>query len=183
MKQPVFITSNPAKAAQLSQYLNLEIQHKSLDLPEIQSLRLEEIIEQKAKAAFEIIKAPVLVEDTSLIFNALGKLPGPLIKWFLTELDNEGLCRILDGYAERGAIASTLFGLYDGQTLYTFSGEMKGAISEDPKGSQGFGWDPIFIPYGTHKTWSEMTDEERSHTSMRGIALKELEEFLIIQTK
>lgn len=85
-----FITGNVSKAEQLARHLDYPVSHEKLDLPEIQSLDLNEIIEQKAKEAYTKIRKPILVEDTSLIFLALGRLPGPLIKWFLTELDNNG---------------------------------------------------------------------------------------------
>lgn len=173
-----FITGNKSKAEQLALHLNHPVEHKKLDLVEIQSLDPEEIIEHKAKEAYKQINTPVLVEDTSLIFHALGKLPGPLIKWFLTELDNEGLCRILDGYEDRSALARVFFGLYDGKELKMFQGEMKGTIAKSPRGKRGFGWDPIFIPEGQSKTWGEMDDEEQKQTSMRRIALKQLEGYL-----
>jgi non-canonical purine NTP pyrophosphatase (RdgB/HAM1 family) len=173
-----FITGNAEKAKQLGYYLYYPIEHVKLDLPEIQSLDLREIIEHKAKEAYASVHSPVLVEDTSLIFTALGKLPGPLIKWFFEELKLEGLCKLLDGYADRSAHASVLFGLYDGQDFEVFAGDMKGAIAKTPKGEQGFGWDTIFIPERCEKTWGEMTAEEQSETSMRRIALKKLEAFL-----
>lgn len=67
------------------------------------------------------------------VFHALGKLPGPLIKWFLQELDNEGLCRLLDNYSDRSATASVLFGCYDGARLSTFTAEAAGSIAEQPR--------------------------------------------------
>jgi len=173
-----FITGNPSKAEQLARHLDYSVAHQKLDLPEIQSLDLKEIVEHKAKEAYKQIKKPVLVEDTSLVFSALGKLPGPLIKWFLTELDNAGLCKMLDGYTDRSAHAEVCFGLYDGQELQIFDGGVKGTVAESPRGERGFGWNPIFIPEGSTKTWGEMTPEEQKETSMRRIALKKLEAFL-----
>jgi non-canonical purine NTP pyrophosphatase (RdgB/HAM1 family) len=176
--RPTFITSNPSKAEQLGWHLGIELDHMAAEVPEIQSLSLAEIVEHKAKAAYEIAKGPVLVEDTSLVFHALGKLPGPLIKWFLTELDNYGLCQLLNGYPDRSATASVLFGYYDGRELHTFEGRAKGSIANHPVGERGFGWDPIFIPIGHNKTWGEMTKEEQSNSSMRRIALAKLEDYL-----
>ncbi|MEX0918322.1 MAG: non-canonical purine NTP pyrophosphatase [Candidatus Paceibacterota bacterium] len=173
-----FITGNAAKAEQLERHLDHPVAHTKLDLPEIQSLELKEIIEHKAKEAHKEIGGVVLVEDTSLIFKALGKLPGPLVKWFLGELDNSGLCKLLDGYSDRTALAECMFGLYDGQTLQVFEGSAAGSIAETPKGERGFGWDPIFIPEGHTKTWGEMDTEEQKGTSMRRIALKKLEAHL-----
>ncbi len=173
-----FITSNSDKARLLSQYVDFPVLHKHIDLIEIQSLDLSTIIEYKAKEAYKQVLSPVLVEDTSLRFFALGKLPGPFIKWFLTELDTSGLCRLLDDSSERSALAEVQFGLYDGQSFQTFTGAREGSIALTPLGKNGFGWDSIFIPSGYHKTWAEMTDEESQETSMRRSALKKLEAYL-----
>lgn len=173
-----FITSNKSKAEQLRLHLDHPIKHKKLSVSEIQSLELEEVVKHKAREAYKQIKSPVLVEDTSLVFYAFGRLPGPLIKWFLEELDNEGLCRILDGYKDRSAIAKVCFGLYAGKALKVFKGEVKGSVAKMPKGERSFGWDPIFIPEGYTKTWGEMDDKEQKQTSMRRIALKQLENYL-----
>lgn len=178
MSQITFITGNTAKAEQVGRHLDHPLAHQKIDLDEIQSLVLEEIIIHKAKEAFKKVQSPVLVEDTSLVFNVLGKLPGPLIKWFLTELDNQGLCKILDGYDDRTAIAEVCFGFYDGKELKTFNGKMEGKIAESPRGERGFGWDPIFIPKGSTKTWGEMNIEEQKKTSIRRIVLKKLESHL-----
>lgn len=173
-----FITGNPSKADQLARHLDYPVKHQKLDLPEIQSLDLREVVEYKSQEAYKLVGSPVLVEDTSLTFSSLGRLPGPLIKWFLTELDNVGLCKLLDPYQNRNALAEVCFGLYDGKKLHTFEGQMKGAVANSPRGERGFGWDPIFIPEGYVKTWSEMSMEEQRATSMRRIALKQLDTFI-----
>ncbi len=82
-KKLTFITGNKNKAEQLSQYLSFPVSHFKLEIDEIQSLDLEEVATKKAKAAYVILGTPVLVEDTALTFEALGKLPGTLVKWFL----------------------------------------------------------------------------------------------------
>ena len=173
-----FITGNAAKAEQLGRHLEYPVTHQKVDLVEIQSLNLKEIVEHKAKEAYRHLQKTVLVEDTSLIFHALGRLPGPLIKWFLIEIDNTGLCNILDNFSDRSALAEVCFGLYDGKELKTFEGQAKGSIAKSPRGERGFGWDPIFIPEGHSKTWGEMDTEEQKETSMRRTALKKLEAYL-----
>lgn len=178
MKNITFITGNAAKAEQLGRHLDHPVAYKKLDLPEIQSLNLREIIQHKTREAFEQVGDTVLVEDTSLTFKALGKLPGPLIKWFLTELDNGGLCKILNSYEDRSALAEVCFGLYDGSDLKIFEGQAEGIIADTPRGERGFGWDPVFIPKGHEKTWGEMDIEEQKETSMRRIALLKLEAYL-----
>ncbi len=173
-----FITSNPSKAQQLAYHLDIKIEHQNVDLPEIQSLNLKEIVKHKAQVAFEHVKKPVIVEDTSLTFLAMGKLPGPLIKWFLKELGNDGLCKLLNGYDNRSAIAEVSVGLYNGKEMHFFEGLKKGTIAQEPRGVEGFGWDPIFIPENHTKTWGEMDVEEQKESSIRRIALKKLEKHI-----
>src|SRR2546430_10482604 len=57
------------------------------------------------RSAYDIVKKPVLVEDIAFTFTAMGRLPGPLIKWFLEELGNDGLCKLANGLDNRGAKA------------------------------------------------------------------------------
>lgn len=173
-----FITSNPSKAAQLSIHLDYPIEHVKVDLLEVQSLDLEEIIIHKAEEAYKIVKSPVLVEDTSLRFLSLGKLPGPLIKWFLIELGNDGLCNLLVGYTNRKALAEVIFCLYEGENYHLFNGSMSGTIATIPRGESGFGWDSIFIPSGYEQTWGEMNKKLQMKTSMRRIALKKMQMYI-----
>ncbi len=172
------VTGNPGKARLFGLYLDFPVLHKEIDLVEVQSLDGAEVAAYKAKEAYKHVQAPVLVEDTSLQFCALGKLPGPLIKWFLAELGTTGLCRLLDESMDRSALASVHLGLYDGQVLHIFTGTREGSIALTPRGNNGFGWDAIFIPRGHHKTWAEMTDDEGRETSMRTIALQQLAAYL-----
>lgn len=178
MESLTFITGNQNKADRMKKYLNREISHKSVDLPEIQSLNLHGVVDAKVREAFKHVGTPVIVEDVSLQFTAMGELPGPLIKWFLKELKNEGLCRLLDGYASRAAVARVCFGYYDGNEVRFFDHEVPGTIAPMPRGESLFGWDPTFVPDGWEKTWAEMTDEETAKISMRRPALKKLEAFL-----
>lgn len=86
MKPITFITGNQQKADYLSRYIGVPIKHQKMDLEEIQSLDLEEIVTHKALAAYKKIDEAVIVEDVSLEFEALGQLPGPFIKFFQAEI-------------------------------------------------------------------------------------------------
>ncbi len=178
MNTLTFITGNAGKAKYLSDYFHIPVDHKKLDLVEIQSLDLKEVVEDKAKRAYEIIKAPVIVEDVSLTFTGMKKLPGPLIKWFLETLGNDGLIGLVNGLDTRDALAEVEFAICDDNGVHTFGGSMEGTISNTPRGEMGFGWDPIFIPKGYDKTWAEMSDDEKHATSMRKIALEKMAEYL-----
>ncbi|MDB5161092.1 MAG: Ham1 family protein [Candidatus Saccharibacteria bacterium] len=162
-----FITGNQHKADLLAKFLGYPLGHHKLDLDEIQSLSLQKIAEHKARQAYGIIKSPVLVEDISFSISDLGKLPGPFIKWFINELDFEGLCRLADRDPERKAITSVCFAYFDGTRLQFFEGELKGRMPQHPKGDDGFGWNCVFIPEGQDKTNAEMTDEEMELFSLR----------------
>ena len=178
MNKLTFITGNAGKAKYLSDYFHLQVDHVKLNLPEIQSLSLKEVVEDKAKRAYEIVKSPVIVEDVSLIFKGLKDLPGPLIKWFLESLGNEGLCRLAVGLENQEALAEVEFAICNETGVHTFSGLIEGVISHSPRGEMGFGWDPIFIPNGYTKTWAEMNNDEKHTTSMRKIALGKISKFL-----
>jgi len=173
-----YITSHPAKAERLGWYLSFPVTHQKLDLPEIQSLDPAEVATVKATEAYKQLRKPVLVEDVSIVFEAMGKLPGPLIKWFLSELKVEGLCRLLDGFPTRRASVEVTFALHDGKKVHIFAGKRTGTITDKPRGKELFGTDSIFIPDGWDKTWGEMTEEEEKASSVRRLALEKLTEFL-----
>src|SRR3989344_2105441 len=132
MNKLTFITGNAGKTKYLSNYFHIPVDHVKLDLHEIQSFDLREEVEDKARRAFEVIKSPVLVEDVSLIFYGLNKLPGPFIKWFLETLGNDGLCRLLDGINDRSAFAEVKFAICDDNGVHTFGGSMEGTVSDFP---------------------------------------------------
>ncbi len=178
MNDVVFITGNQHKADYLAKWLDMPINHQKVDLTEIQSLDANEVVEHKVREAYKIVGNPVLVEDVSLTFHALGRLPGTLVKWFLEELENDGLCKLLSSYEDRSATASITYGLFDGETVRMFAAEITGSIPLEPRGDLGFGWNAIFVPDGTTKTYAEMTDEELEPFSHRAKAVAKLKEFL-----
>jgi non-canonical purine NTP pyrophosphatase (RdgB/HAM1 family) len=161
-KQPIFITGNQNKADYLARILGIELEHHKLDLDEIQSVDPKEVIEHKVKQAYEILKKPVLVEDTSLFFNALDGLPGPFVKFFVTAKDGQTImCRMLDGFDDRTAYASAIYAYYDGEQLHTFIGRLNGTIATSPRGGGGYGWDGVFEPEGYGgRTRAELSSQE-----------------------
>ena len=156
----------------------MPVEHTSLHLPEIQSLSLEEILIEKAKAAYKIVQKPVLVDDVSLVFNCLGKLPGPFIKFFLKELGNEGLCKLASCYSDKSAVSSVGIGYADKNRIRIFIGETRCTIAHHPTGNGGFGFDPIIIPEGYTKTRASLNEKEYNFVNPRRIALEKLREFI-----
>lgn len=177
-KSITFITGNSGKAEQLSKYLGIPVSHHKLDLTEIQSLNLTEVVKYKAIEAYKQLQKPVLVDDVELIIHTLGKLPGPFIKYFISELGNDGICKLITPYSDKSATATVAIGYHDGINVQIFSGEISGEISELPKGNGGFGWDQIFIPKDYTQTRAEMNSQDYDDTSPRKTALSKLQKHL-----
>jgi inosine triphosphate pyrophosphatase len=166
MQNVTFITGNQSKADYLAKLLDRKISHRKVELDELQSTDLRVIVDHKARQAYTIVGTPVLVEDVALEFSALGNLPGTFIKFFVEADDGlEKLCRTLDGFNDRTAIARCTFGYFDGTEVRFFSGELRGAIADHPKGEGGFGWDKIFCPDGyAGKTRAELSADDDALT-------------------
>jgi inosine triphosphate pyrophosphatase len=173
-----FITGNANKAAYVGEALGQLIAHHKFDLDEIQSLNSREIVEHKVRQAYEYLQAPVLVEDVALEFHALGRLPGPFIKWFLEDIGLEKICQMLAAFDDRTATARVCYGVYDGQDVHFFEGSIQGRISDAPRGNNGFGWDQLFIKDGMDKTRAELDATVERATSMRREPLEKLRQFL-----
>lgn len=177
-KSFVFISGNQHKADYLRKWLDMPVEHQSVDLDELQSLSLKTVVEHKVKQAYDIVKKPVLVEDVGFTFEALGRLPGPLIKWFLEELGTEGLTRLASGLDHQKAHVSIMYAWYDGMHMHFFENHVQGTVAPEPRGTNGFGWNAVFIPDGSDKTYAEMTDEEVRPFSVRAQAIEQLKAFL-----
>lgn len=177
MTDLTFITGNQNKADFLAKWLGMQIPHQKVELDEIQSLDLPEVVEHKARQAYGLVKQPVLVEDVALTFAALKPLPGPLIKWF-EKPGLDVLCQMLDGFGDRSAEARVLYGLFNGEQLHVFEGAMRGEIAKRPRGASGFGFDSIFINEGQTKTRAEMDEATCAATSYRTPALAKLRDYL-----
>ncbi len=161
---PIFITGNQSKADYLSRQLGVSLDHRKIDLDELQSTDLHTIVEHKLRQAYEACGQPVLVEDVSLVFAALGGLPGPYIKWFVEGAGDEACCRMLDGFSDRGAVIRCTFGYYDGESMKFFDSELGGSIAEHPRGENGFGFDRFFVHEGSTITRAEMSPAENERT-------------------
>lgn len=180
-KQPVYITGNQNKLNYLVKTLGIELEYHKLDLDEIQSVNPYEVIGHKVRQAYAILQRPVLVEDTSLFFNALDGLPGPFVKFFVNAKNGqEVMCRMLDGFSDRSAYASAIYAYYDGAEVHTFQGRLDGMIAVSPRGGGGYGWDGIFEPEGYGGlTRAELTPAQDIESYMKIRDLAALKAFLL----
>ncbi len=173
----VFVTSNLDKLREAEAVLGHPLDHRKLDLPELQSLNLAEIVRGKARMAWQRIERPVLVEDTGLELAGLGGFPGPLVRWLLVSVGPEGVCRIARCFGDNGAKARCLVCATDGAVEIVGEGIVEGTIAEQPSGQGGFGWDSAFMPSdGGGRTYGEMTEDEKnliSHRRKAFVALRD----------
>lgn len=162
----MFVTGRAEKALE-AERLGFRLDRLPLDLPEPQTLDPAVVAEAKARAAFEKLACPVVVEDSGLEVRAWGRFPGALVKWLEASAGLEAIARMLDSFPDRSATATCAIAYFDGRHLIAAKGESRGSIAPLPKGRGGFGWDAIFIPEGTEQTFAEMPPEEKDRVSHR----------------
>ncbi len=178
MERITLITGNLGKAQEFGRLFGQEISHQKLTLPEIQHTDVAIVAKAKAEAAYQQLKQPVFVDDTGLYIKAWGNLPGALVAWFLDNVGNEGIIRMLEGWDDRSAKVVTALGYCDRNGPLVFVGEVLGTIANAPTGENGFGYDPIFIPEGQSKTFAEMDGAEKDANSMRALAAQAMKNYL-----
>mgnify|MGYP000851185639 FL=1 len=183
-----FITGNSNKLEEVRSILktnqyetNYSIKSLDIDLSEVQG-EPEYVIQEKCKSVRLQLNGPIIVEDTSLCFNALGGLPGPYIKWFMKKIGLEGLTKLLLGYEDKTIEAKCIFAYQENKDskIHYFTGITKGTLVE-PRGNMNFGWDAVFLPEGYSETYGEMDSESKNSISHRFKALQLLKEFLNIE--
>jgi len=178
-----FVTTNAGKAAEvrsLLMALGIEIGVRAIRLTEIQSDSLEEISARCCEEAYEILREPVFVEDSGLFIERLNGFPGPYSSYVQRTIGNAGILKLMAGEENRRAYFRSCIAckLSDGP-VKLFSGVCVGRISHEPRGSGGFGFDPLFIPdEGDGRTFAEMDVKEKSAISHRGKAVRLFAEWL-----
>ncbi|MDH4247194.1 MAG: non-canonical purine NTP pyrophosphatase [Deltaproteobacteria bacterium] len=172
-----FVTSNNHKVREVSAFLNWPIEGVRADLDELQTTDLKELVTHKVRQAWAQVNAPVMVEDTALIFHAWGDLPGPFVRFFVERVGLDGMVRALSAFEDQRAEALCMIGLHDETGVRCFLGRASGRVVP-PRGTQGFGWDALFLPEGSQLTYAEMTPEVKQRFSMRARALESLGAYL-----
>ncbi|MDG6997700.1 MAG: RdgB/HAM1 family non-canonical purine NTP pyrophosphatase [Nitrososphaerota archaeon] len=152
----------------------IEIQH--VDLEEIAATALALILPKTEK--------PIFVEDSGLFVHDLNGFPGPYSSYIFDTIGINGLLKLLDGAKTRKAEfkSSVAFGK-GGKWLATFSSTTEGTIQLQSRGSNGFGFDPIFVPIWAQKTFAEMDLREKTVYSHRSKALAKLALWYLNESK
>jgi len=125
----------------------------------------------------------VIADDTGLEVEALNGAPGVYSARYAGENatyeDNvQKLLSEMRGKENRNARFRTVVAMSLGNKEYVVEGEVKGKITTEPRGTNGFGYDSVFVPEGYDKTFAEMSDEEKNAISHRANALKKLNKIL-----
>ncbi len=155
--------------------------HEVADVPEVEEdgRTLAENALKKARTAARVTGLPAMADDTGLEVDALGGRPGVFSSRFAGEgasyEDNvRKLLAELKGVPQerRTARFRCVVAIVDNSTEVTVEGVCEGLITEKPRGSGGFGYDPVFLVPEKGRTFAEMTTEEKNRISHRGQAFR-----------
>ena len=165
------VTGNPHKAEEMAAFLEgtVEVEHVPLDCPEYRDDEVGPIAREKARFAYETLCRPLIVDDTGFFVSALRGFPGPYAAYVLRTLGNEGMLRLLEDAADRSAFFVTAVAYADADGIRLFEGRLDGEITTAPRGSEGFGYDPIFAV--GDRTLAELPLAEKNRFSHRARAL------------
>lgn len=188
MFQVVFATNNSNKLQEVRSLLDGKLRVVSLadigcnkDIPET-AATIEGNARLKAEYVFCNYKHNCFADDSGLEVEALGGEPGVFSARYAGEQrsaeDNMNkLLESLNGVENRKAQFKTVISLIVNGNYFEFTGIIKGVISKEKKGVEGFGYDPVFIPEGCNKTFAEMDLSEKNKISHRAIAVGKLVEY------
>ncbi|MCE4614866.1 MAG: XTP/dITP diphosphatase [Desulfurococcales archaeon] len=172
-----FITSNKHKYIEVKQVLsgwNIELYFTSIAKIEIQNEDIETISKTAAIYAYNILKKPLVVEDSGLFIEALNGFPGPFSNYVYKTIGNKGILYLMRNKSNRRAYFKASVTCVYNQYIMTFNGLVNGKISTEPRGEKGFGFDPIFIPEGFNKTVAELGEDVKNKISHRSKAFTKL---------
>ncbi len=151
----------------------------SLDKVEIQSDDLTSIALYSAVQASLYLREPFFVEDAGLYIKSLKGFPGPFSSYVYKTIGVEGVLKLMSSVSDRTAFFKSVIVLYYPQQGFkVFEGVVYGSISLEARGSGGFGFDPIFVPEGHHKTFAELDLETKNSLSHRGRAFRAMVSWL-----
>jgi len=185
----IFATNNAHKAEEVQSIVPTSIKIITLkqagitvDIPEPYNT-LEENAAEKGRKIYSYTGKNCFGEDTGLEVTALLGEPGVYSARYAgenksSEKNIEKLLLNLKPYEDRSAQFRTIIFLIFNDNEYFFEGICKGNIAFEPKGNQGFGYDPIFVPDDSTKTFAEMTLKEKNSHSHRKKAMTKLVTFL-----
>lgn len=190
MKKLVFATNNPHKLEEIRAILGSKLEILSLadigcdaDIPETaETLEGNALI--KAHYVYDNYKLDCFADDTGLEVDALHGLPGVHTARYAypdrhdPEANMVKLLEALRENNDRNARFRTVIALIEKGKEHLFEGVVEGVIAREKSGTQGFGYDPVFIPEGNSKTFAELVEDIKNTISHRARAVQKLAEYL-----
>ena len=176
-----FITTNAGKFAEVSEKLaeiHVRIVHLDRSYPEIQTDRLEKVVKYAATVLDDEVKGDYLIDDSGLFIEALGGFPGPYSSYVQKKIGNAGVLKLMEGQKYRATTFETVFLLRRGEGHEVFHGYCRGTLADKERGRGGVGYDPVFIPEGEARTFSERSLKEKNAVSHRARAVDALAKHL-----
>lgn len=190
MKRLVFATNNIHKIEEIRAILGSHVEvlslsdiHCHVDIPETADT-LEGNALQKAHYVFDHYGLDCFADDTGLEVAALGGRPGVHTARYAcpdrhdTEANTALLLEELKNKLDRSARFRTVIALIEKGEEHLFEGIVEGIITPEKRGTQGFGYDPVFSPENTGKTFAELGTEVKNHISHRARAVAKLADYL-----
>lgn len=184
----VIATRNKGKTSEIRSLLSdFPINIANLDdfgpIPEMREdgKTFDENAYQKAGFAAKILGFPALADDSGLVVDALGGAPGVYSARYAGKnaTDKQRYLKLLEemkGITNRKAAFECVISIaVPGGAALTYEARCEGLIAEEPRGSNGFGYDPVFYYPPLEKTFAELSQEEKNRVSHRGKALRELQ--------
>lgn len=195
METIYLVTGNSGKVASLQRKLekyDIKVEQKKLDLFEIQANTLEEVSIDKAKQAFNILKKPLVVDDSGFFINALKGFPGVYTKYALESIGVDGIMDIMKNKENRKCSFNSVVTFINKEGKITvFKGDIEEGIisteidNEEKKEAWSELW-KIFVPNGYNKTLSQFTAEERKERGFNkkcSTAFKKFANWIIEETE
>jgi XTP/dITP diphosphohydrolase len=175
-----FATGNRHKVEEAAEVLapyGIALEHYPLERVEIQADDPADIAAYSLSMIKEDI--PICVEDAGVSLDRWGGFPGPYSSYVLERLGNPGILKLMEGEQNRRAHYVSAVAYRDESGVHIFRGTVDGEIAHGIRGTNGFGYDPIFIPAeGDGRTFGEMGAEEKNRISHRARAFRALAEWL-----
>jgi len=158
-KDLCFVSSNLNKFREIEPILRqygIVSQLIEMSIQEIQSESVHQIAEAKSNYAFKHLLRPVLIEDDGFYISSLNGFPGQYSSFVYKTLGNQGIMKLMLNKVNRRAYFLSVIAYNDGHTLKMFSGKTQGMLSK-VVAEGGWGFDPIFLPKNTNKTYAELS--------------------------
>lgn len=168
--QITFVTGNEKKRREVAAILGVsDLKSTKMDLPELQSMDLEEIVRAKLQPAFKWVGGPVLVEDIAYELEAVGGFPGPFVKFWEKVGMHDGVLANIEKTGKDGAKILAAVGYKDAENEFVVIESLAGKHVAKSSG-EGWGFDYYFVPNGYSETFAQMGTDKKNQISHRFLA-------------